>query len=71
MFFHYNDSIQSAIENLLAMNVVYYTSMTSRTIATMNKTVKLGITLPKSILHKIDKNRADIPRSRFIRRAIE
>jgi metal-responsive CopG/Arc/MetJ family transcriptional regulator len=39
--------------------------------ATMDKTVKLGITLPKSILQKIDKNRADIPRSRFIRRAVE
>jgi metal-responsive CopG/Arc/MetJ family transcriptional regulator len=38
---------------------------------TMDKTVKLGITLPKSIIQKIDQNRADIPRSRFIRRAVE
>jgi metal-responsive CopG/Arc/MetJ family transcriptional regulator len=41
------------------------------TIATIDKTVKLGITLPKSIIQKIDQKRADIPRSRFIRRAIE
>ena len=58
-------------ENLLALDIVHSISMTSRTIATMDKTVKLGITLPKSILQKIDKNRADIPRSRFIRRAVE
>jgi metal-responsive CopG/Arc/MetJ family transcriptional regulator len=34
-------------------------------------TVKLGITLPKSIIQKIDNMRGDIPRSRYIRRAIE
>jgi metal-responsive CopG/Arc/MetJ family transcriptional regulator len=47
--------------------------MTSSTIAadTMNMTEKLGITLPKSILLKIDQKRGDIPRSRYIRRAIE
>jgi metal-responsive CopG/Arc/MetJ family transcriptional regulator len=47
--------------------------MTSNTIitATMDMTVKLGITLPKSILQKIDNKRGDIPRSRYIRRAIE
>jgi len=47
--------------------------MTSNTIvsATADMTVKLGITLPKSILQKIDQKRGDIPRSRYIRRAIE
>ncbi len=46
---------------------------TSNTIAadTMDMTVKLGITLPKSIIQKIDTKRGDIPRSRYIRRAIE
>jgi metal-responsive CopG/Arc/MetJ family transcriptional regulator len=34
-------------------------------------TAKLGITLPKSIIQKIDQRRGDIARSRFIRRAIE
>jgi metal-responsive CopG/Arc/MetJ family transcriptional regulator len=37
----------------------------------MDMTVKLGITLPKSILQKIDTKRGDIARSRYIRRAIE
>jgi metal-responsive CopG/Arc/MetJ family transcriptional regulator len=47
--------------------------MTSTTIvvATMDMTVKLGITLPKSIIQKIDQRRGDIPRSRYIRRAVE
>jgi len=47
--------------------------MTSSTIiaATMDMTVKIGITLPKSIILKIDNKRGDIPRSRYIRRAIE
>jgi metal-responsive CopG/Arc/MetJ family transcriptional regulator len=47
--------------------------MTNSTIAaaTMDMTAKLGITLPKSIIQKIDQKRADIPRSRCIRRAIE
>jgi metal-responsive CopG/Arc/MetJ family transcriptional regulator len=35
------------------------------------KTEKLGITLPISLLQKIDKIRGDIPRSKYIRRAIE
>jgi metal-responsive CopG/Arc/MetJ family transcriptional regulator len=39
--------------------------------ATMDMTVKLGITLPKSTILKIDSKRGDIPRSRFIRRAVE
>jgi metal-responsive CopG/Arc/MetJ family transcriptional regulator len=37
----------------------------------MDMTVKLGITLPKSIIQKIDNNRGDIARSRYIRRAVE
>jgi metal-responsive CopG/Arc/MetJ family transcriptional regulator len=48
--------------------------MTSSTIVaatTMDMTVKLGITLPKSMIQKIDQKRGDIPRSRYIRRAIE
>ena len=56
------------------MCIVHSTSMTSSTIVaatTTDMTVKLGITLPKSILQKIDQTRADIPRSRYIRRAIE
>jgi metal-responsive CopG/Arc/MetJ family transcriptional regulator len=55
------------------MCIVHSTSMASSTIAddTMDMTVKLGITLPKSIIQKIDQRRGDIPRSRYIRRAIE
>ena len=55
------------------MRIVHSTSMTSSTIvaATMDNTVKLGITLPKSIVQKIDQKRGDIPRSRYIRRVIE
>lgn len=44
--------------------------MTGSTTA-MDKTVKLGITLPKSIIQRIDKKRGDIPRSRYILRSIE
>jgi metal-responsive CopG/Arc/MetJ family transcriptional regulator len=55
------------------MCVVHYTSMISSTIvaATVDMTVKLGITLPKSTIQKIDNKRGDIPRSRYIRRAVE
>ena len=55
------------------MCIAHSTSMTRSTIVapTMDNTIKLGITLPKSIMQKIDKKRADIPRSRYIRRAIE
>ena len=56
------------------MGIVHSTSMTSSTIVsatTMDMTVKLGITLPKSILQTIDQKRGDIARSRYIRRAIE
>lgn len=37
----------------------------------VDKTEKVGITLPKSILQRIDKVRGDIPRSTYIRRAVE
>jgi len=54
------------------MYLVHSTSMTSSTIiATLDTTVKLGITLPKSTIQKIDQKRGDIPRSRFIGRAVE
>jgi metal-responsive CopG/Arc/MetJ family transcriptional regulator len=36
-----------------------------------DKTEKLGITLPISLLKQIDNKRGDIPRSTFIRRAVE
>jgi metal-responsive CopG/Arc/MetJ family transcriptional regulator len=38
---------------------------------TLDKTEKVGITLPGSILKRMDKVRGDIPRSTFIKRAIE
>jgi metal-responsive CopG/Arc/MetJ family transcriptional regulator len=55
------------------MYVVHSTSMTSSTtvVATTDMTAKLGITLPKSMIQKIDQKRGDIPRSRYIRRAVE
>ena len=36
-----------------------------------DRTEKLGITLPKSLLQKIDNQSGDVPRSTFIRRAVE
>jgi metal-responsive CopG/Arc/MetJ family transcriptional regulator len=46
--------------------------MVSTTAAiTRDRTEKLGITLPISLLQKIDSKRGDIPRSTFIRRAVE
>jgi len=36
-----------------------------------DRTEKLGITLPISLLKKIDNKRGDIPRSAYIQRAIE
>jgi metal-responsive CopG/Arc/MetJ family transcriptional regulator len=56
------------------MCIVHSTSMTSSTIVaatTMDMTEKIGITLPKSIIQKIDQKRGDIARSRYIRKAIE
>jgi metal-responsive CopG/Arc/MetJ family transcriptional regulator len=37
----------------------------------VDRTEKLGITLPISLLKQIESKRGDIPRSTFIRRAIE
>jgi metal-responsive CopG/Arc/MetJ family transcriptional regulator len=49
--------------------------MISTTTATKSynedKIEKLGITLPISLLQKIDNKRGDIPRSTYIRRAVE
>ena len=45
------------------MRILHCTSMTSSTIVVTDNTVKLGITLPKSIIQKIDQKRGDIPRS--------
>jgi metal-responsive CopG/Arc/MetJ family transcriptional regulator len=56
------------------MCIAHSTSMTSSTIVaatTMDMTEKIGITLPKSIIQKIDQKRGDIARSRYIRKAIE
>jgi metal-responsive CopG/Arc/MetJ family transcriptional regulator len=36
-----------------------------------DRTEKLGITLPISLLRKIDNKRGDVPRSTFIRRAVK
>jgi metal-responsive CopG/Arc/MetJ family transcriptional regulator len=36
-----------------------------------DKTEKVGITLPISLVKQIEKARGDIPRSTFIRRALE
>jgi metal-responsive CopG/Arc/MetJ family transcriptional regulator len=36
-----------------------------------NRTEKVGITLPISLVKRADKARGDVPRSTFIRRAIE
>ena len=36
-----------------------------------NKTKKVGITLPIVLVKQTDKSRGDIPRSTFIRRAVE
>jgi metal-responsive CopG/Arc/MetJ family transcriptional regulator len=36
----------------------------------VDRTEKLGITLPITLLHKIDNTRGDIPRSKYIRRAV-
>ena len=39
--------------------------------AKIDKTEKVGITLPITLVKQTDKARGDIPRSTFIRRAIE
>ena len=37
----------------------------------MQNTICVGISLPKEILEKIDRERQDIPRSRYVLRIIE
>jgi metal-responsive CopG/Arc/MetJ family transcriptional regulator len=41
------------------------------TTAAPDKTEKVGITLPRTLVIQADKLRGDVPRSTFIRRAIE
>jgi metal-responsive CopG/Arc/MetJ family transcriptional regulator len=38
---------------------------------TRDRTEKLGITLPMPLLQEMDNKRGDIPRSKYIRRAVE
>jgi metal-responsive CopG/Arc/MetJ family transcriptional regulator len=45
--------------------------MISTTVNKLDRTEKLGITLPISLLRKIDNTRGDTPRSKYIRRAVE
>jgi metal-responsive CopG/Arc/MetJ family transcriptional regulator len=51
------------------MGTIYNTSMKRTT--QDDKTEKVGITLPNSLVKQTDKARGDIPRSTFIRRALE
>jgi hypothetical protein len=37
----------------------------------VNNTMSVGISLPEQILKKIDKDRGDVPRSRFLLRLVE
>jgi hypothetical protein len=53
-------------ETLIASIWIHYISMVSTT-----RSEKLGITLPKSLLRTIDGKRGDVPRSTYIRRAVE
>ena len=50
--------------------MIRYIGMVSTT-AARDRTEKLGITLPISLLQKIENKRGDIPRSTYIRRAVE
>lgn len=45
--------------------------MTSSTIFAVDMTRKIAITLLKSILQKIENERGDVPRSKYIRRVLE
>ncbi|MDQ6865045.1 MAG: type II toxin-antitoxin system HicB family antitoxin [Thermoproteota archaeon] len=51
------------------MGTIYNTGMKSTTFT--DKTEKVGITLPLLLVKQTDKVRGDIPRSTFIRRAVE
>ncbi|MGC2571386.1 MAG: hypothetical protein WA364_07735 [Candidatus Nitrosopolaris sp.] len=48
--------------------ILYSVSMVS---TTYNKTVKVGIVLPKSLIKQTNKLRGDVKRSTYIRRAVE
>jgi hypothetical protein len=50
-------------------DTIYYISMASTTYN--DKTQKVGITLPNSLIKRTDELRGDIPRSTYIRRAVE
>jgi hypothetical protein len=64
--FRNNDS--KAI-SLKLWGTIYSTGM--RGAAKIDKTEKVGITLPIALVKQVDKLRGDIPRSTFIRRALE
>ena len=49
----------------------YYSNISMVSTTDGDRTEKLGITLPISLLKQVDNKRGDIPRSTFIRRAIE
>ena len=68
----WNELRQYIVENYIAKSsYIDCTSMSSNTKKLNDNTEKLGITLPKSILQKVDNVRGDVPRSTFIRRAVE
>jgi hypothetical protein len=56
-------------DRFIAMQYIYNIRMNSTTYN--DKTEKVGITLPNSLIKQTDKARRDIPRSTYIRRAIE
>jgi len=37
----------------------------------VNNAISVGISLPEQIIEKIDKDRGDVPRSRFLLRLVE
>jgi metal-responsive CopG/Arc/MetJ family transcriptional regulator len=37
----------------------------------VNNAISVGISLPEQIIQKIDKDRGDVPRSRFLLRLVE
>ena len=51
------------------LSIIRYIGMVGTT--AKDRTEKLGITLPISLLQKIENKRGDVPRSTFIRRAVE
>ena len=53
----------------IAMDTTHNISMASTTYE--DKTQKVGITLPNSLIKRTDELRGDIPRSTYIRRAVE